>query len=125
MRTQIGIVGAGPAGLFLSLLLRRAGIESVIVELHSRKYAEERIRAGVLEQGTVDLMHELGVGERLKRQGLEHGGIELRFGGRGHRIDFRELTNGKCGTTYAQHEVIKVLIAPRLASGRHAYFEAD
>jgi len=118
MRTQIGIVGAGPAGLFLSLLLRRAGIESVIVELHSRKYAEERVRAGVLEQGTVDLMQELGVGERLKRQGLEHGGIELRFAARGHRIDFRDLTGGKCVTIYAQHEVIKDLIAARLSENQ-------
>src|SRR5438445_11464093 len=93
--------------------------------MHSRTYVEERIRAGVLEQGTVDLMHELGVGERLKRQGLQHGGIELRFGGRGHRIDFRELTNGKCVTIYAQHEVIKDLIAARLALGRTSYFEAE
>ncbi len=125
MRTQVGIVGAGPAGLFLSLLLQREGIESVVVEMHSRKYVEERIRAGVLEQGTVDLMHKLGVGERLKLQGLEHGGIELRFGGRGHRIDFRELTNGKCVTIYAQHEVIKDLIAARLAAGRPIIFAAE
>ena len=125
MRTQVAIVGAGPAGLFLSLLLRRAGIESVILELHSRKYVEERIRAGVLEQGTVDLMHELGVGDRLKRQGLEHGGIELRFSGRGHRIDFRELTNGKCVTIYAQHEVIKDLIAAQLAANQPIVFEAE
>ena len=125
MRTQVGIVGAGPAGLFLSLLLRRAGIESVVLELHSRKYVEERIRAGVLEQGTVDLLHELDVGERLKRQGLEHGGIELRFNGRGHRIDFRELTNGKCVTIYAQHEVIKDLIAARLAAKQPIFFEAE
>jgi len=125
MRTQVGIIGAGPAGLFLSHLLERLGIESVVVEMHSRRYVEERIRAGVLEQGTVDLMHELGVGERLKRQGLQHGGIELRFGGRGHRIDFRELTNGKCVTIYAQHEVIKDLIAARLALGRPIHFEAE
>lgn len=125
MRTQVGIIGAGPAGLFLSLLLRREGIESVVLEMHSRRYVEERIRAGVLEQGTVDLMHELGVGERLKRQGLEHGGIELRFGGRGHRIDFRELTNGKCVTIYAQHEVIKDLIAARLAANGLIIFEAQ
>src|ERR1700692_2699539 len=125
MRTQVGIVGAGPAGLFLSLLLQRLGIESVVLEMHSRKYVEERIRAGVLEQGTVDLMHELGVGERLKRQGLEHGGIELRFGGKGHRIDFRELTGGKCVTIYAQHEVIKDLIAARLAADRTIMFEAE
>jgi len=125
MRTQIGIVGAGPAGLFLSLLLQRLGIESVVLEIHTRKYVEERVRAGVLEQGTVDLMHELAVGERLKRQGLEHGGIELRFGGRGHRIDFRELTGGKCVTIYAQHEVIKDLIAARLAANKPTIFEAQ
>jgi p-hydroxybenzoate 3-monooxygenase len=125
MRTQIGIVGAGPAGLFLSLLLQRLGIESVVLELHTRKYVEERIRAGVLEQGTVDLMHELGVGERLKRQGLQHGGIELRFNGSGHRIDFRDLTGGKCVTIYAQHEVIKDLIAARLAANGPIIFEAE
>jgi p-hydroxybenzoate 3-monooxygenase len=125
MQTQIGIVGAGPAGLFLSLLLQRLGIESVVLEMHSRKYVEERIRAGVLEQGTVDLMHELGVGERLKREGLQHGGIELRFAGRGHRIDFRELTGGKCVTIYAQHEVIKDLVAARLAANRPIIFEAE
>jgi p-hydroxybenzoate 3-monooxygenase len=125
MRTPVGIVGAGPAGLFLSLLLERLGIESVVLELHSRKYVEERVRAGVLEHGTVELMHELGVGERLKRQGLEHGGIELRFAGSGHRIDFRELTNGKCVTIYAQHEVIKDLIQARLASKRPIIFAAE
>jgi p-hydroxybenzoate 3-monooxygenase len=125
MRTKVGIVGAGPAGLVLALLLRRAGIDSVILELHRREYVEERIRAGVLEQGTVDLMHELGVGERLKRQGLQHGGIELRFSGRGHRIDFRELTNGKCVTIYAQHEVIKDLIAAQLAANQPIFFEAE
>lgn len=125
MRTKVGIVGAGPAGLFLSLLLQREGIASVVLEMHSRKYVEERIRAGVLEQGTVDLMHELGVGERLKRLGLEHGGIELRFGGRGHRIDFRELTGGKCVTIYAQHEVIKDLIAARWAANGPIIFEAQ
>jgi p-hydroxybenzoate 3-monooxygenase len=125
MRTQVAIIGAGPAGLFLSHLLQRLGIECVVLEMHSRKYVEERVRAGVLEQGTVDLMHELGVGERVKRQGLEHGGIELRFKGRGHRIDFRELTNGKCVTIYAQHEVIKDLIAARLASNGPIYFEAE
>jgi p-hydroxybenzoate 3-monooxygenase len=114
MRTQVAILGAGPAGLFLSLLLDRIGIESVILELHNQQYIEERVRAGLLEHGTVQLMHELGVGERLKRQGLEHGGIELRFNNHGHRIDFRELAGGKCVTIYAQHEVIKDLVAALL-----------
>jgi len=125
MRTQVGIIGAGPAGLFLSLLLQRLGIESVVLEVHNRAYVEERVRAGLLEQGTVDLMHELGVGERLKRQGLQHGGIELRFAGRGHRIDFRNLTDGKCVTIYAQNEVIKDLIAARLAANHTILFEAE
>src|SRR5262245_50236838 len=116
MRTQVAIIGAGPAGLFLSLLLDRLGIESVILELRTRRYIEERVRAGLLEHNTVQLMHELGVGERLRRQGLEHGGIELRFNSRGHRIDFRELAAGKCVTIYAQHEVIKDLVAARLAN---------
>ena len=123
MRTQVAIIGAGPAGLFLSLLLKRLGIESVILELHTRQYIEERVRAGLLEYNTVQLMHELGVGERLRRQGLEHGGIELRFNGRGHRIDFRDLAAGKCVTIYAQHEVIKDLVAARLAANCPILFE--
>ena len=125
MRTPVGIIGAGPAGLFLALLLERLGIDSVVLEMHSRKYCEERVRAGLLEQGTVNLMCELGVGQRLQRQGLEHGGIELRFAGRGHRIDFRELAGGKCVTIYAQHEVIKDLIAARLAANQPIIFEAQ
>jgi p-hydroxybenzoate 3-monooxygenase len=124
MRTQIGIVGAGPAGLFLSHLLHRAGIESVIVEDRSRKYVEERIRAGVLEQGTADLMVETGVGERMKREGLVHHGIELRFQGKGHRIDFAELAEGRGVTVYGQHEVVKDLIAARLGAGGEIVFEA-
>jgi len=123
MRTQVAIIGAGPAGLFLSLLLDRAGINSVILELHTRRYIEERVRAGLLEYNTVQLMHELSVGERLRRQGLEHGGIELRFNGRGHRIDFRDLAAGKSVTIYAQHEVIKDLAAARLAANRPILFE--
>src|SRR5262244_1066575 len=124
MRTQVAIIGAGPAGLFLSLLLDRLGIESVILELHDRDYVETRVRAGLLEHNTVQLMHELGVGDRLRRQGLEHGGIELRFSGRGHRIDFRDLAAGKSVTIYAQHEVVKDLVAARLAAGKPILFEA-
>jgi p-hydroxybenzoate 3-monooxygenase len=125
LRTQIGIVGAGPAGLLLSHLLYLQGIDSVILEVRSRKYIEERIRAGVLEQGTVDLLVESGVGERLQREGLVHHGIELRFNGRGHRIDMYELTGGKAITIYAQHEVIKDLVAARLNSGGQIVFEAS
>ena len=116
LRTQIGIVGAGPAGLVLSHLLYLDGIDSVVVENRSRQYVEERVRAGVLEQGTVDLLSAMGVGERLKREGLVHHGIELRFGGRGHRIDFKELTGGKGITIYSQHEVLKDLNNARSAT---------
>ena len=124
MRTQVGIVGAGPAGLVLSHLLHLNGIESVVVECRSREYVQERVRAGVLEQNTVDLLTETGVGERMKREGLVHHGIELRFNGAGHRIDFEELT-GKAITIYAQAEVIKDLIDARLAAGGNVLFEVD
>jgi p-hydroxybenzoate 3-monooxygenase len=124
MRTQVGIVGAGPAGLFLSHLLQREGIDSVIVENRSRQYVEERVRAGVLEQGTVDLMHKLGLGARLDQIGLTHHGIYLRFNGGTHHIDFADLTGGKGVTIYAQHEVVKDLTQARLDSGAAIYFEA-
>ncbi len=109
----------------LSHLLHLEGIETVVLEARSRKHIEERIRAGLLEQGTVDLMVETGVGERMKRQGLVHHGIELRFGGRGHRIDLSGLTGGKTVTIYAQHEVIKDLIGARRAAGCQIVFEAE
>src|SRR5258708_14121386 len=115
MRTQVGIVGAGPAGLTLAHLLHLQGIESVVIESRSREYVEHRVRAGVLEQGTVDLLMRSGVGERLVREGLVHSGIELGFAGKRSRIDFGELTGGKSITIYAQHEEIKALIAARLA----------
>jgi len=105
MRTQVGIVGAGPAGLVLSHLLHLQGIDSVVIETRSRQYVEERVRAGVLEQGTADLLTETGVGARLKREGLIHHGIELRFGGRGHRIDFQDLAGGRAVIIYPQNKV--------------------
>ena len=124
MRTQVGIVGAGPAGMVLSHLLKRAGIESVMLELHTREYAEGRVRAGVLEQGTIDLINELGLGQRMMRQGLMHYGIELQFGGKRQRINFQELTGGKGVMIYAQHEVLKDLADARLASGGMIHYEA-
>lgn len=123
-RTQIGIVGAGPAGLMLSHLLHLQGIESVVVEGRSRADIEATIRAGVLEQGTVDLMVQTGVGDRLKREGFVHHGFELRLDGRGHRINLYDLTGGKSVTVYAQHEVLKDLIRARLAAGGQIHFEA-
>jgi p-hydroxybenzoate 3-monooxygenase len=125
LRTQVGIVGAGPAGLVLSHLLYLHGIDSIVIENRSRQYVEERVRAGVLEQGTVDLLTEMGVGERLKREGLVHYGVELRFSGDGHRIDFKELTGGKGITIYAQHEVLKDLNQARIATGGQIIFEAE
>jgi len=118
-------VGAGPAGLVLSHLLYLQGIESVVLENRSRQYVEERVRAGVLEQGTVDLLIDMGVGARMKKEGLIHYGIELRFQGRGHRIDFRELTGGKGITIYAQAEVLKDLNDARIAAGGQVVFEIE
>jgi len=123
MRTQVGIIGAGPAGLLLSHLLHLKGIASVVIELRSRAEVESTIRAGVLEQGTVDLLTESGVGARMRREGFVHKGIELRFAGRGHRIDLAGLTGGRAITVYAQHEVIKDLVAARLEAGGEVLFE--
>ena len=123
MRTQVAIVGAGPAGLLLSHLLHLEGVESVVLEARSRSEIEATIRAGVLEQGTVDLLSASGVGERMKREGLVHQGIYLRFGGRTHRIDFTALTGGRAIMVYAQHEVIRDLVAARLAAGGTILFE--
>jgi p-hydroxybenzoate 3-monooxygenase len=108
----------------LSHLLHLQGIESVVIEARSREHVQERVRAGVLEQGTVDLMTETGVGDRLKRQGLVHHGIELRFGGRRHRIDLSALTGGRAITIYGQNEVIKDLTDARLAAGGRIFFAA-
>ena len=124
IRTQVGIVGAGPAGLVLSHLLHRQGIHSVVVEARSRQHCEQRVRAGVLEQGTVDLLVEMGLGERMKREGLIHDGVEIRFREQGHRIDFKALT-GRGITIYAQQEVVKDLIAARLGAEGKIFFEAE
>jgi p-hydroxybenzoate 3-monooxygenase len=121
-RTQVGIVGAGPAGLLLSHLLHLHGVESVVLEARSREAIEAAIRAGVLEQGTVDLLTEAGVGDRLHREGAVHHGFELRFGGRGHRIDLSDLTGGRAITVYAQHEVFKDLVEARLRAGGQVLF---
>ncbi len=122
VRTQVGIVGAGPAGLLLSHLLARRGIESIVVETRSRAYCEARQRAGVLESGSVQVLREAGLAARLDRQGLEHGGIYLQFGGQRKHIDFRDLT-GRTVTVYAQTEVVKDLIAARVAAGGAVEFE--
>ncbi len=121
-RTQVGIIGAGPAGLLLSHLLALRGIDSVVVELRSRAYCEARQRAGVLEQGSADLLRAAGAGARLDTEGLEHGGIYLQFGGERHHLDFRDLA-GASVTVYAQTEVVKDLIAARLAAGAALEFE--
>ena len=123
MRTQVGIVGAGPAGLLLSHLLALRGIESIVVETRSRAYCEARQRAGVLECGSVQVLREAGLADRLDRLGLEHGGIYLQFGGQRRRIDFRDLTGGRTVTVYAQTEVVKDLIAARVAAGGCVEFD--
>jgi p-hydroxybenzoate 3-monooxygenase len=125
MDTQVGIVGAGPAGLLLAHLLQLEGIESVVLEARTREYVEHRVRAGVLEQGTVDVLTETGVGDRLRREGMVHHGLELRFAGRGHRIALSELAGGRAITVYGQQEVVKDLIAARLDAGGELRFEAE
>jgi p-hydroxybenzoate 3-monooxygenase len=124
-RIAVAIVGAGPAGLLLGHLLHRAGIDSVIVETRSEAHVVERVRAGVLEQTTVDLLHEVGLGERLAREGLRHDGLSLAFAGRRHHIHLAELTGGRGITVYGQNEVVKDLIAARRATGRPLHFDAD
>jgi p-hydroxybenzoate 3-monooxygenase len=124
-RTQVGIVGAGPAGLMLGQLLHRAGVESVVLEARSREYVEQRIRAGVLEQGAVDVLNDAGVGERMARESLVHRGIELQFDGERHRIPLSDLAGGRTIVIYGQTEVVKDLIESRLDSGRPLLFEVS
>jgi p-hydroxybenzoate 3-monooxygenase len=123
-RTQVAIVGAGPAGLLLSHLLFRQGIDSVVVELRSREHIEARVRAGVLEHATTELLDEVGLGARMRREGLAHHGIELRFDRTAHRIALTELTGGRGITLYGQQEVVKDLVAARMAAGGDIRFEA-
>jgi p-hydroxybenzoate 3-monooxygenase len=125
LRTQVGIIGAGPAGLVLSHLLARAGVESVVLEDRSRAYVEQRVRAGVLEQGTVDLLAELGLADRLRREGLVHHGIVFSVDGRRHRVPLSDLTGGRAVTVYGQQEVIKDLVAARLAAGGTIHFDVE
>ncbi len=125
MRTQVGIIGAGPAGLLLSHLLHLQGIDSVVLETRSRDYVEKRVRAGVLEQNTVDLLREVGLSERLDREGLTHHGIELRFDGTGHRIPMSDLAGGRSIMIYGQQEVVKDMIEVRLRTGARIHFEVD
>jgi p-hydroxybenzoate 3-monooxygenase len=125
MRTQVGIVGAGPAGLTLARLLEVAGIESVVLENRSRDYVEHRIRAGVLEQGTVELLRDAGVGARMDREGIVHHGINLQFEGERHHVPLTELSGGHSIVIYGQTEVVKDLVAARHESGLPLLFEVD
>ena len=123
--TEVGIVGGGPAGLLLGHLLHLEGVETVVLEARDREYVEHRVRAGVLEQGTADTLKESGVGDRMVREGAVHEGLELRFGGRGHRVPMAELTGGRAITVYGQQEVVKDLIAARLDAGLPLLFEVE
>jgi p-hydroxybenzoate 3-monooxygenase len=124
-RTQVGIVGAGPAGLTLARLLELEGIESVVLEDRTREYVEHRIRAGVLEQRTADLLGDAGVGERLQRDGIVHHGIELQFDGDRHRVPLSDLAGGRAIVIYGQTEIVKDLIAARLESELPLLFEVE
>jgi p-hydroxybenzoate 3-monooxygenase len=123
-KTKVGIIGAGPAGLTLALLLQRSGIDCVILEFRSKDYVESRIRAGLLEQNTVDLFNELGAAERLNKEGLQHKGVYLSFDGERIRVPFNELTGGRCITIYGQQEIVKDLIKINVERGVPVHFEA-
>ena len=124
MRTQVGIVGGGPSGLLLARLLGLAGIDTVVLEKRTPEYLRARVRAGLLEQGTVDLLTEAGVGERLARERLIHEGVELAFGGQRHRIDLKGLA-GKVVSIYGQAEIQKDLMAAHEATGTNVIYEAE
>jgi p-hydroxybenzoate 3-monooxygenase len=124
-RTQVAIVGAGPAGLILAALLHAAGVEAVVLEARTREYVEARVRAGVLEQGTVDLLERAGADQRLRREGIVHGGIYLQFDGERHHVPMSELTDGRSIVIYGQTEVVKDLIALRLEQGLPLLFEVS
>lgn len=124
MRTQVGIVGGGPAGLMLAYVLHRAGIDAVVLEGRPRLYAEQRVRANVLEPATVDLLNASGVGERLRRAAHAHRAVELRFDGRAHRVAVSELSEDRQFTTYGQQEIVQDLIHTCLSTGVRLEFEA-
>src|ERR1017187_7320299 len=124
MRTQIGIIGAGPAGLMLGHLLHLAGIESIVVENRSRAYCENRIRAGLIEQWVIDLLNDTGVGARMRREAMFHSGIHLNFSGSLHHLNFKELV-GRGVAIYGQQEIVKDLIERRLADGTPILFEVS
>lgn len=125
IRTKVAIVGAGPAGLTLAYLLHQHGIDATVIESRPRSYVEARVRAGVLEHGVTELYKAIGVGDRMQREGLVHHGIELRFNGRSHRIDFDGLTGGKAVTVYGQQEMVKDLIDALLRMGIPLEFESE
>src|SRR5882672_3010149 len=125
MRVQVAIIGSGPAGLLLGQLLHLAGIDAIIIERRSRDYVVGRVRAGVLEQGTVEMLDRAGVGARLRREGLVHEGFDILFGGVRHRVDLTGLTGGKKVVVYGQTEVTKDLLDARAAAGAKTVFEAD
>ncbi|HTX01568.1 MAG TPA: 4-hydroxybenzoate 3-monooxygenase, partial [Acidimicrobiales bacterium] len=125
IRTDVGIVGAGPAGLLLAHLLHQHGIESVVLESRSRDHVEHRVRAGVIEHGTANLLEDCGVGERMRREGLVHTGVELLFDRTRHRIPLSDLAGGRSIVVYGQQEVVKDLIAARLAAGGTLLFDSE
>jgi p-hydroxybenzoate 3-monooxygenase len=124
-RTQVGIVGAGPAGLVLAHMLHRQGIETVVLEARTREYIEQRVRAGVLENATVDLLTAIGLGDRLRREGIVHDSFAFRFDRRDHRITLSALTGGRRMTVYGQEELTKDLVRARLDIGDPLVFEAE